>query len=606
MELQSQNGRMVGAGRVLVGAIQGLALYLLYLAVDGKQWPATDGLVFAPTLMVAVFVPLLVSMGLGSLRARTLAIWKASAIAVLAGLGVYDIYRGEISAWSSWQGIVAPEARIFPSSLLMTATVTGLFITHSLIAAADGEGRLIAPYPKCFAVAWKQALQLVLAAGFVGLFWLLLWLGAGLFALIKLEFFRKLIEHRWFAIPATTLAIAGALHVTDVRAAFVDGIRTLKLTLLSWLLPLASLIVGGFLVSLPFTGLQALWDTRHATALLLTAGAALVLLINAAYQEGEPGHQVARGFRLAGSLAAVALLPVTIIAAYALLLRIRQYGWTTDRVFVAAFLGVLAVHAVGYATAVVSRGPWLKRMERSNVLAAVVTIAVLLCLFSPVVDPVRIAVADQVARLADGRTPPDKFDYVYLRFDGGRYGRVALETLKARTGGPQDVAIAERADRALKMTNRYMGNAVAPPTTETLAANITVYPAGRSLPDGFVTTAWDKPAPFGGVPQCLTQAAAKCDAFFVDVDGDGSAEILIVAPTGYPQNALFKSDADGKWQKVGSFAGTLRCDPTIAALKAGAVKPVPPLWPDLEVAGKRFRFTPSLIDPSECGKPPGL
>jgi hypothetical protein len=40
---------------------------------------------------------------------------------------------------------------------------------------------------------------------------------------------------------------------------------------MSWILPVAVLLVAGFICSLPFTGLAALWETRHATSVLLSA-----------------------------------------------------------------------------------------------------------------------------------------------------------------------------------------------------------------------------------------------------------------------------------------------------------------------------------------------
>ena len=75
-------------------------------------------------------------------------------------------------------------------------------------------------------------MQGALAAAFTGAFWGLLWLGAGLFDLINIDFFIELLQERWFAIPATTLAVSAAAHVTDVRAGIVRGIRTLGLSLL--------------------------------------------------------------------------------------------------------------------------------------------------------------------------------------------------------------------------------------------------------------------------------------------------------------------------------------------------------------------------------------
>jgi hypothetical protein len=55
---------------------------------------------------------------------------------------------------------------------------------------------------------------------------------------------------------------------------------------MSWILPVAVVLVAGFICSLPFTGLAALWETRHATSVLLSA-AVLLVLINAAFQNGE-------------------------------------------------------------------------------------------------------------------------------------------------------------------------------------------------------------------------------------------------------------------------------------------------------------------------------
>jgi hypothetical protein len=56
---------------------------------------------------------------------------------------------------------------------------------------------------------------------------------------------------------------------------------------MSWILPVAVVLVAGFICSLPFTGLAALWETRHATSVLLSAAALLLVLINAAFQNGE-------------------------------------------------------------------------------------------------------------------------------------------------------------------------------------------------------------------------------------------------------------------------------------------------------------------------------
>jgi hypothetical protein len=194
--------------RALIGLVQGAALFLLYDAVTEKMWPATNGEIFAPLLTVALFVPAIVVAALDNMRMRTLAIWAVAATIVCAGLAFYDIFR---SPFEPYGGAPRPG----PTLELFFALAAGLFISHSLIAAGEAEHRLIASYPRYFDVSWKQGVQLVLAILFVGVFWGLLWLGAELFRLIKIETLSELIAKRWFAIPVTTLATTCALHVTE-------------------------------------------------------------------------------------------------------------------------------------------------------------------------------------------------------------------------------------------------------------------------------------------------------------------------------------------------------------------------------------------------------
>ena len=70
-----------------------------------------------------------------------------------------------------------------------------------------------------------------------------------------------------------------------------------------------TLIAAGFLATLVFTGVQPLWDTQFATTLLLIAFGSLVVLLNAAYQDGHTERATPRVLRYPGSLAALTLAP---------------------------------------------------------------------------------------------------------------------------------------------------------------------------------------------------------------------------------------------------------------------------------------------------------
>lgn len=107
-----------------------------------------------------------------------------------------------------------------------------------------------------------------------------------------------------------------------------------------------------------------------------------------------------------------------------------------------------ACYAVGYAAAALRRQISAAILASTNVGTAVIITGCVVALLSPLADPARISVADQVRRLNDGRIAPDQFEYRFLRFDAGRFGVEALRTLSAQRSIP--VA----AERAADMLNR--------------------------------------------------------------------------------------------------------------------------------------------------------
>ncbi|MGA7712285.1 MAG: DUF4153 domain-containing protein [Rhizomicrobium sp.] len=587
--------RFVFAGRLIVGLLQGLALYLLYSAFEDKTWPATDGALFAPLVVASLFIPVLVVQSLENLRAATLIIWTLWAAAIVAGFAWYDIWHGWPTETGWFDGSVRAVPRILPSFGTFFFSAVFLFIAHALISAADADRRIVARYHTHFDLAWKQGLQFVLAFLFVGVFWVLLWLGAYLFKMIDLDFLQKLIEHRWFSIPATALAGAAAIHITDVRAVLVRGARSLVLALLSWLLPLIVLIAAGFLVALFFTGLGPLWKTRIGTSMLLAAAAWLVVLINAAYQDGDPERRPVRVLRIAGTLGGLLLVPIVALAGYALWLRIQQYGWTAERISATACIIVAGAFALGYAVAALWPRTWFKPLERWNFITSLLVLAVIAALFSCVADPMRISVASQVARLEGGKIAPDKFDFSYLRWEGGRFGKDAL----ARLEKSKNAEIALAAKTALVSINRY-DFGPKPATPDEIKIAITVYPKGKRLPADFLKQDWHGIYFDSALHDCMTQAVNdmwRCDAVVKDIDGDGVDEILLVNGSKddkslFWNGTLFKK-VEGKWVVVGNLRGE-SCRGDREAVLAGNFKTIAPLQPDFEIAGRRIVLTPEI------------
>jgi hypothetical protein len=581
-----QNDRIVGLVRLVIGLAQGIALYLLVRASEGEgtTWSSRFPETFGPLVLVALFLPPPLLAGVGRLRWPTLAICGGVAAAALAFLAWHDVARqaGDVG-----------RQRTFP---LFAFSAAALFLAHHLIVPADRERTLIASFPAYFDAAWMAGVQLVLSIAFAGAFWLLLFLGAALFNIIGLSFLGDLIEEGWFSLPLTGLAFATAVHLTDVRDGLIRGVRTVALMLLSWLLLVLTVLVGGFLAALPFTGLDGLWKTGSATALVLSAAGGLIILINAAYQDGRADNLPPAVLRIAVRVAAVLLTPLIAIAFWGLALRIGQHGLTPDRIIALACALVGAAYAIGYGLGAIlplirKGSPWMKALEMTNVVTAVLVVAVILALFSPLADPARLSVGDQMARLESGKVAPDKFDYAFLAFESGKVGVAALATLAAS----DDPETARRAKDAQTSTSRSELDEETP--VATMTPTIAVWPAGSSLPQGFVVPVAE------GDARSSCRARNDCLATARDLNGDGRPEILLARPWDI---ALFAQGAEG-WTHEGNWRtpnceGEERIDPR-DAIRRGLVRPDPSPWPDL-FAGSRVagRFQP---EGDECVVHPG-
>ena len=570
----------LAVARLGIGLVQGLLLYALYrsgAAHDALTWPATHPPLFGALALACAFTPVMLLAGVGRLSVKTLAIWGLIAAAVLMLLGWHD------AAQQARDDFYPPYLR-FP---VIAFAAAALFIAHHLIvpavAPAMGARRWIADFDDYFDTAWKAGVELALSLGFTGAFWLLLFLGAALFRIIGLRFLEDLIGEEWFSIPVTCLVFAVAVQLTDVRSGLIRGVRTVALMLLSWLLLVITVLVAGFLLALPFTGLDGLWKTGSATALVLSAAAALIILINTAYQDGREDNLPPVVLRVAVRVAAVLLTPLILIAVWGLSLRIGQHGLTPDRIIASACALVGVIYAAGYGWAALSpfwrQIAWMKPLERTNVAAAVLTVAVILALFSPLLDPGRLSVGDQVARLKRGAVSAAEFDYGFLRFDAGKTGRAALADLAKSS----DAEVARRAKEALDRKRPYTVYLAERPTPR--PQDIKVETAdGMSLPASFQQQ-YERLSPLGSCAHGWV-----CQARTLDLDKDGKTEILVASRRVV---MVFKQEADGRWFEWAQYQPPYCAADDIdlaKSFRAGDYRPAPPMFPDMIMGGMRLRL----------------
>lgn len=473
--------RMVGLVRLGLGLAWGLAASALINMNHHWEFKGYEAWYVAGVAIVGV-LPFVLLGSVGRLRLRTLAAWSLVALLIAGLYGAYDLWRSPNASGFN------QTIRHSPSFAVVLIGGAWFFVAHHLIEPADAERTLWPSYRGRFESAWRNGFQIALSVAFAGFVYALLRLGGELFKVIGIKWLNDLLDNDWIYPGVLAVSFAVAIHHTDVRPGVIRSVRALALSLLSWALPVLTLVVTGFLVALVFTGLAPLWKAGSAVATMLAAAGLLVLLINAAYQDGRPEQPAIAPLRWSARVAAIALIPLTALAAYSIGLRIGQYGLSPERIWGIAAVVIAAAYALGYAWAAVARQGWMHRLERVNVFAAVLMLATGLLLCSPLLDPARLSVANQLDRLQHRRVAPAAFDFTALRFHDGRYGVQALKRLAASA----DPQIATRARIAQRLTNAYEqadADALRP-----AMSHATIHPAGARLPDGFTKGRWDHPA----------------------------------------------------------------------------------------------------------------
>jgi hypothetical protein len=597
--------------RLLVILAQGLALFLLarwFPGVLGTTWPAFKSALLA----IFHYAPMFAVLTIGNLRPTTGKWWIGVLVIVC---GVVGFHRG------SGESFTPALALLFSVSYWfnVAALAVLVFVGHVLVAAGDADRRRIATFPTYFDVAWRLAAQFLLAIYFAVLVSAALTIASRLFQAIGIDFLTK----PQFTTPVTAMAASVALHFTDSRPELVRNARAMLLGLLSWLMPMMTVIAVVFILALPFTGLKPLFTvltipsiqflplkTGHATGTLLATVAILILLINSQYQDGRPqdGRPEIGGARILTFMrvpAALVLMPLVMLAAYGLCLRVEDYGWTASRVIGAAMLVVAFCHALGYAVAALSSGSALRYLPVTNIASAFVLVILLLAVLTPVADPARLAVASQVPRLESGALEPEKFDFKYLATQSGQYGKDALHRLTRLKDTPNAGRISHWATRALTLpaNNDTLDWKAAPATTETRTANIKVLqPPAAALPDDFLREDWAALYGKVGLPSCLTmvkpEAYLKCEAVLFNLTGTpGSGIILLASSSAWG----FGRDAQGKWKSLGMLQNTL-CPGVRDALRAGRVGNAEPAFRDIDVNGVRLPVTVSMTSCPQAGR----
>ena len=451
-----------------LGALCGLAFDLLIRNETTDYWSMTDNVA---RLSLASFVAIA-----GVLFAFTLerARWTWSLVFALgagAVLGLIFFWHGSPESGSTddpWHAVAA---------LLSVAIAAPLFQT------IRDQGARKLPYGPVHAHAWANVVLWCAAWAFVFICWLLANLLGSLFQLIGIKLLHDLLEKSWADWMLVGGALGAAVGLLRDRDRIVGLLQRVATTILSVLAPVLAAGLILFVLALPFTGLDALWDqTRATTPILLACVIGAFILANAVIGTSpeEEAHNPALRWSAMG-LGAV-MLPLAAVAAISTGLRIQQHGFTPERLWAVTFIAILLACACLYLYALVrGRLGWAARVRPANIGLAIGICIVALVLATPLADFGAISTRSQLARLDSGAVSPQAFDWRAMRFDFGPSGVEALQRLKAEAADPETRRLASEATAAARRWDIASPEEVRQQAEA--ARNLRSLPAGTAVPD---------------------------------------------------------------------------------------------------------------------------
>lgn len=569
--------------------------------------------------------PLIVYLALGLLQGATLwaaseswphgAIWRSlcSALIVIVVVGGWQLQMlwGQIREARRWE-LLLP-AILLPAvlaaalaaqfdqprwyrleettgTLLLWSQLALAYILTPFIQARDPAHRWRFDYNALYRHAWNNGLLLFMALVMLGVFWLLIWLWAGLFSMLGIDQFKRLFRSSGFVWVASAMVVAAGLRIGLERGQVIDALRNVLQAMCRFLLPLTVVILLLFVVFLPFTGLAPLWATRHATPILLTLVFAHVALLNGVVQDAQQAAHYPRPLRLLVDASSLCLPLLAGFAMHALWLRIDQYGLTPDRVLAALLALMAMVHGIALVRAVIRRDPtWLSGLRQSNPPLALFAAFLLVLMHVPMLSPLQLSAANQYQRLLDARLPAERTDLGALRFQLGEPGRRYLQALREKLGEPWEdearrtglQADLQRLDKA----DHYWAW-----KQEQEVANA---PPVRWI--GQPVTDED-----GSLARSVSNqgCASECRLFAVDLDRDGQFEVLLLRGASWTVPVLGR-DAAGGWRWLGQMRVTGGSLPDGEALgellERGGFELVAPRFNAIEIDGARLE--PAISEP---------
>ena len=406
----------------VIGAVAGALLCGLIEAVDRDLLSERLALV-AMAWEVTLAGALLVMAGPMGLRR-----------AVLASLGLAVAVAALV--WAvSLRYAEAGEVFDAPLSAMAVLIVATLPIPFLISRAGPGWRH----YPTLFLEAWTIVVRSAAAWAFTGVVWLVIFLSDALLSIVGVEIIQDLLEIGAVPFVITGAVLGLAMAVVHEFAELLSPYLVLRLFRL--LLPVVLVVMLVFLAVLPFRGLTGLFNGLSPALVLLAMVAAGIALVSIAVDQTDAEATGSPFLRLTAQGQALILPVMAGFAGWAVWMRVVQYGWTPERLFVALLAGLALTYGVIYAGSVLLRGPWMERIRQGNLRMALAVIALATLWLTPVLNAERLSAQDQLARFEAGVTSVEALDVTTIG-GWGLAGDRAIAALEVRAKEPGGEALA--------------------------------------------------------------------------------------------------------------------------------------------------------------------
>lgn len=296
-------------------------------------------------------------------------------------------------------------------------------------------------YAALFTHAWGIVVRMGGAWAFVAVVWGVIFLSDALLQIVGLTLIGNILEVGVVPWLITGGVLGLALGVLQELSDYISPYLILRL--LRLLLPIVAVVTAVFLLALPVRGLSGLFGGLSVAMTLLAMVGAGATLVTTAVDCNDAQATQSRGLVWATMALSVMLALLAGFGAWAVWLRVDQYGWTPERLFAAEVAALGFGYGGLYALAIARGQGWMERIRRANITMALALMGMAALTLTPVLNAERIATNSQMTRFADGRLPVNALDpWLFERW--GVVGKTALETLRARSQQPGQEALAAR------------------------------------------------------------------------------------------------------------------------------------------------------------------